>query len=70
MHFAHCGIECCSAWSAEVYMDRGVKHCVCRYGFYGFNPGTMGMIIASDGTNFANVSLRLQRHHLKFHALC
>lgn len=25
------------------------------FGFYGFNPGTMGMIIASDGSNFGMV---------------
>ena len=27
-----------------------------QLGFYGFNPGTMGQIIASDGTDFAIVS--------------
>lgn len=26
------------------------------YGFYGFNPGTMGQLIAADGSSFAMVS--------------
>ena len=30
----------------------------------------MGMIIASDGSNFANVSLKLQHDHLKVQTLC
>ena len=26
-----------------------------RFGFYGFNPGTMAQIIAADGTSFSSV---------------
>ena len=42
-----------------VVQDTGktVCHVVMTAGFYGFNPGTMGQLIAADGSSYAMVSL-------------
>ena len=38
-----------------VWLTEALLACL-QLGFYGFNPGTMGQIIATDGTDFAIVS--------------